>query len=139
MKQRIGMLKARSHYDASDGFCSGRFGNSGKGEIQMAIDKRGAGAPEAELRHAAAVSRRNVLQCATIIAGGAAAIAASATAFAADAPSGKMSQQAAAYQTSPKNGQRCTDCALYIAPASCKLVEGAISPAGWCKFFAKKS
>ena len=79
------------------------------------------------------------MQCATIIAGSAAAIAASARAFAADAGSGKVSQQASAYQTSPKNGQRCTDCALYIAPASCKLVEGAISPAGWCKFFAKKS
>ena len=32
---------------------------------------------------------------------------------AADAPSGKMTQQAAAYQTSPKNGQRCTDCATW--------------------------
>jgi hypothetical protein len=110
-----------------------------KGGFQMSTDKRSAKAREAELRHCAGLSRRNVLQCASIIAGGAAAIGASARAFAADAGSGKVSQQAAAYQTSPKNGQRCTDCALYIAPASCKLVDGAISPAGWCKFFAKKT
>jgi hypothetical protein len=55
------------------------------------------------------------------------------------AQSGKMSQQAANYQTAPKNGQKCMDCSLFEAPASCKLVDGAISPAGWCKFFAKKA
>src|SRR5260370_31601872 len=90
----------------------------------------------AQSTHFGAVSRRNVLRCATIIAGGAAAFAASVPAFAADAPSGKMSQQAAAYQTSPKNGQRSTDCALFISPPSSKLVQGAISPAGWRKLFA---
>ena len=105
----------------------------------MSIDKSIAEAPEAELRHSAGFSRRNVLQCATVIAAGSAAIAMSATALAADAGTAKLSQQAAAYQTSPKNGQRCTDCALFIAPASCKLVDGAISPAGWCKLFAKKT
>ncbi len=105
----------------------------------MSTDKRSAQTLEAEVRHSAGLSRRNVLQCATVIAAGSAAIAMSATALAADAGTAKVSQQAAAYQTSPKNGQRCTDCALFIAPASCKLVDGAISPAGWCKFFAKKT
>jgi hypothetical protein len=115
------------------------FGSSRKGEIKMSIDKRSAGAPETALRHSVGYSRRNVLQCATVIAAGSAAIAMSATALAADTGTAKLSQQAAAYQTSPKNGQRCTDCALFIAPASCKLVDGAISPAGWCKLFSKKT
>jgi hypothetical protein len=84
-------------------------------------------------------SRRGMLRAATILAGGATLVAASMSAAVAQGGSGKMSQQAAAYQTSPKNGQRCTDCSFYVAPGACKLVDGTISPAGWCKFFAKKS
>jgi hypothetical protein len=51
----------------------------------------------------------------------------------------KMTQQAAAYQPTPKNGQSCATCALFNAPASCNLIDGAISPAGWCNFYAKKA
>jgi hypothetical protein len=83
------------------------------------------------------VSRRNVLRSASLLAGGA-ALFAGALATAA-AQSGKMSQQAAAYQSAPKNGQKCMDCSLFQSPSSCKLVDGTISPAGWCKFFAKKA
>jgi hypothetical protein len=50
-----------------------------------------------------------------------------------------MTQQAAAYQPSPKSGQKCLDCSFYIQPQACKLVEGTISPVGWCKFYAKKT
>jgi len=85
------------------------------------------------------ISRRSLLRNATGVVGGAAALAAAMTASLAEADAAKMSQAAASYQTSPKNGQRCADCALYQAPTSCKLVEGNISPAGWCKFFVKKS
>jgi hypothetical protein len=53
----------------------------------------------------------------------------------------------AAYQAKPKNGQQCSTCSLYIpaktnpskANGTCKLVKGAISPQGWCKFYSKKS
>jgi hypothetical protein len=97
----------------------------------MSMDEKHAGAADG------AVSRRNLLRGATVIAGGAAVLAASLAP--AMAQSGKMSQQAAAYQTSPKNGQKCMDCSFFASPSSCKLVDGTISPAGWCKFFAKKS
>lgn len=83
------------------------------------------------------VSRRNILRGATIIAGGAAALAASIAPAAAQ--SGKMSQQAAAYQNGPKSGQKCLDCSFFVQPSSCKLVDGTISPVGWCKFYAKKA
>lgn len=83
------------------------------------------------------VSRRSVLRGATTIAGGAAALAVSITPGAAQ--SGKMSQQAAAYQNGPKNGQKCLDCSFFVQPSSCKLVDGNISPVGWCKFYAKKA
>lgn len=83
------------------------------------------------------LSRRSVLRGATFFAGGAAIAA--GTIGAAAAQSGKMSQQAASYQNGPKNGQKCLDCSFFVQPSSCKLVDGTISPVGWCKFFAKKT
>jgi len=57
-----------------------------------------------------------------------------------------MDQKAAQYQSSPKNGQKCAGCSLYIpaktnpttANGTCKLVKGAISPKGWCKYYSAK-
>jgi High potential iron-sulfur protein len=83
------------------------------------------------------VSRRNLLRSATIMAGGAAALAATIVATPAEAD--KMSQKGALYQEAPKNGQQCDGCALFKAPASCTIVDGTISPTGWCRFFSKKS
>ena len=83
------------------------------------------------------LSRRKVLRGATIVAGGAALVASSLAP--ASAQSGKMTQKAAAYQDGPKNGQKCLDCSFFVQPSSCKLVDGTISPVGWCKFYAKKT
>lgn len=75
-------------------------------------------------RHVAAVA------CGTVVLTGALRVQAQTT---------KMAQSAAAYQPTPKNGQSCASCALFQSPNACKLVDGTISPAGWCKFYAKKS
>lgn len=54
--------------------------------------------------------------------------------------SGKLSQGEAQYQGTPKAGQKCSQCMHFIADSSsCKLVEGQISPEGWCKLFAAKA
>jgi hypothetical protein len=50
----------------------------------------------------------------------------------------KMSQESAAYQNSPKENQNCANCKLFVPPSSCTLVEGLISPQGWCKFWVGK-
>lgn len=50
----------------------------------------------------------------------------------------KMSQQAAQYQDQPKNGQECAGCSLFEPPNGCKVVQGTISPQGWCSLFVKK-
>ena len=47
----------------------------------------------------------------------------------------KMSQTDAEYQDRPKNGLSCAACTLFRKPRSCEIVEGDISPNGWCKFF----
>ncbi|HLW89911.1 MAG TPA: high potential iron sulfur protein [Roseiarcus sp.] len=51
----------------------------------------------------------------------------------------KMSQAAVAYQDSPKGDRTCSGCGLFQAPGSCKTVDGAISPNGWCKIWVKKA
>ncbi len=48
---------------------------------------------------------------------------------------GKLSQIAAAYQSTPKGLFSCAVCTLFIRPRSCKVVSGDISPTGWCRFF----
>jgi High potential iron-sulfur protein len=54
------------------------------------------------------------------------------------AAAAKMSQQAVAYQGSPKGNQRCDNCALFQPPNACKSVDGNISPQGWCKIYVPK-
>jgi hypothetical protein len=51
----------------------------------------------------------------------------------------KMAQTAVAYQTTPKGDQQCSNCSLFQPPSTCTLVDGTITPSGWCKFWVKKA
>ena len=52
----------------------------------------------------------------------------------------KMNQKSVAYQDTPKDDQQCSNCSLFQAPTNtCTLVDGNISPTGWCKFWVKKA
>lgn len=51
----------------------------------------------------------------------------------------KLTKQVAQYQDKPKDGHKCSICVNYVAPNQCKLVQGPISPDGWCIAFAPKS
>ena len=51
----------------------------------------------------------------------------------------KLTQASVGYQNSPKGDQSCSNCALFMAPLSCKTVEDPISANGWCKIWAKKA
>lgn len=57
----------------------------------------------------------------------------------------KGSQAQFKYQKTPKDGHKCSQCRFYIpgkpatANGTCQLVEGSISPNGWCTAFAAKS
>lgn len=51
----------------------------------------------------------------------------------------KVPQKTVAYQDKPKDNQRCDGCTNFQAPNACKLVEGEISPQGWCSLFTKKT
>ena len=51
----------------------------------------------------------------------------------------KLTHEAAKYQDHPKDGQQCSNCLQFVAPASCKVVEDPITPSGWCLLYAAKA
>jgi hypothetical protein len=52
----------------------------------------------------------------------------------------KMPQASVQYQTEPKGDQQCSGCIHFIAESNnCKLVEGQISPNGWCTLWAQNT
>ena len=48
------------------------------------------------------------------------------------------------YQDKPNGNQKCSECSLFVkgtsaANGSCKVVEGSISPNGWCTAYSPKA
>jgi hypothetical protein len=85
-------------------------------------------------RAGGAVSRRTILKGAAGLAGGAAA------AFIVGGARGdaKLPKEQVSYQNSPKGDKRCADCVNFEGDASCRVVEGPISPDGWCRLWNKR-
>jgi hypothetical protein len=58
---------------------------------------------------------------------------------------GKARKQDMHYQDQPKDGQQCATCIQFIpggkpgASGACQIVEGPISPNGWCIEYIKKT
>ena len=50
----------------------------------------------------------------------------------------KAAKKMVQYQEKPKGNQECDKCLHFVAPDSCKVVEGKINPKGWCVLFAPK-
>ena len=52
----------------------------------------------------------------------------------------KVAQASVQYQPKPKGDQKCSGCMHFIAGSNaCKLVDGQISPEGWCSLWVKKA
>lgn len=55
----------------------------------------------------------------------------------------KTSKAAVKYQNHPKGSAKCSTCKFFVAGKSktamgtCKIVDGAISPNGWCTAYTK--
>lgn len=59
---------------------------------------------------------------------------------AAPAASGKSSQASVQYQAQPKGDQKCDGCLHFMADSNtCKVVDGTISPDGWCTLWTPKA
>ena len=61
-----------------------------------------------------------------------------AVASRAQAQSAKAAPGTVGYQTKPNNGDQCSGCTAFVAPGSCTLVSGVISPNGWCELYSPK-
>ena len=79
--------------------------------------------------------RRSLLKSVPMIAGAIISTSAMAEMFAQT----KLTHEAAKYQDSPKDGQQCSGCVQFVAPASCKVVEDPVAASGWCQLFMAKS
>ena len=47
----------------------------------------------------------------------------------------QLTQAAARYQDHPKGNESCATCPYFVLPNKCILVEGEISPGGWCPIY----
>jgi len=87
------------------------------------------------------LSRRRLLQSALMVSA-AAPLLVSTPALAA---SDKTTKKAAQYQDKPNGNKECSKCRFFIPPkngakmGTCQLVQGAISPHGYCMLFTPKS
>ena len=53
--------------------------------------------------------------------------------------SAKTSKQQATYQDHPNGVEECANCTHFVAENNtCKVVEGNVSPGGWCSLWNKK-
>jgi hypothetical protein len=50
----------------------------------------------------------------------------------------KLPRTAVSYRPKPNGDKKCSTCALFEAPRSCKNVAGDISPDGWCLLWRAK-
>lgn len=85
-------------------------------------------------------TRRDIFKTGALVAVGAIA----ATTLFTTAAQAKMNQKAAMYQPKPHGNQSCDNCGRFVAgkPATadgtCTIVDGAVSPQGWCAMYVPK-
>lgn len=86
-------------------------------------------------------TRRQIFKTGALLTVGAVA---AGTIFATPAQA-KMAQKTASYQPTPHAGQTCLKCSRFVEnkPATddgtCTIIDGAISPQGWCALFTPKA
>jgi hypothetical protein len=50
----------------------------------------------------------------------------------------KVSASAAGYQDNPNGDKQCSKCVHFLPPSSGKMVDGTISPQGYCRLFSPR-
>ena len=81
------------------------------------------------------VSRRTVLKQAIFLS----SLAATGLVATRPAYAQKASKAAMKYQDKPNGSQECDTCQHFQPPKSCEIVDGDISPKGWCIAWLKKA
>lgn len=83
------------------------------------------------------LSRRSLLR--NIGIGGTALAATTLASVRGSQADGKIPKNQARYQTGSNGDRQCAVCTHFTAPSSCDIVEGDVSPQGWCQFFGRKA
>jgi len=83
------------------------------------------------------LARRQVLKVAVVAAG--AGLAASVLPARDALGQQKVPKETMKYQDKPNGSMQCDNCSQFVAPNSCKVVEGTISPSGYCIAWVKKA
>ena len=86
----------------------------------------------------AELSRRTILRKFAFTAGGTAMLSTIMGESRMAAAQTKAAKTVVGYQDTPHDLQRCDNCLQFVPPSSCKVVDGNISPSGWCKVYVKK-
>ena len=94
--------------------------------------------PTIERAQSSALSRRRLIFNMGVLAGAAGLVGGAFAPGRATAAQAKLDQRSASYQPTPKGKARCDNCTQWQPPNGCKVVEGIISPAGWCVLYARK-
>ena len=81
------------------------------------------------------LSRRLVLRRVALLAG--AALTASVVQTNDALAQQKATKEAMKYQDKPSGDKQCSNCSQFVAPGSCKIVEGSVSPSGYCIAWVK--
>jgi hypothetical protein len=50
----------------------------------------------------------------------------------------KLTKASARYRDRPNGNQQCAGCVHFLPPGDCEIVEGPISPEGWCRNYKRK-
>ena len=88
-----------------------------------------------------APSRRELFKKGAVAAVG---VAVAGVALSVESAAAKMTQAGAMYQPKPHGNQKCSVCARFTpgptptADGTCAVVDGKISPDGWCVMFTPK-
>ena len=51
----------------------------------------------------------------------------------------KATKEAMKYQDKPSGDKQCSNCLQFVAPDGCKVVDGTVSPSGYCIAWVKKA
>jgi hypothetical protein len=81
-------------------------------------------------------SRRSVLKGAATLAGAALLVTMVSNK---QALAQKASKEAMKYQDHPNGDKQCGNCSQFVPSNSCQIVDGTISPQGYCMSWQKKS
>lgn len=84
------------------------------------------------------ISRRRLVERATLALGLAAAARLPLAAAQETPEAQKIPQADAHYRNQPNGQQRCGICLQFAAPSHCRIVQGPVQPNGWCQYFAAR-